>query len=92
MIEDRIPYTEPPYWYYPVRQSLGAAQLAAGDADGARQTFLEALSRSRGNGWALYGLAEAERRIGEHADRRATLKALDAAWVGDRRDLTLARL
>ncbi len=29
-IEDRISYMEPPWWYYPVRQSLGAALYRAG--------------------------------------------------------------
>jgi hypothetical protein len=29
-IEDRLPYMEPPYWYYPIRQSLGAVLLMAG--------------------------------------------------------------
>ena len=91
-IEDRIPYIEPPYWYYPVRQSLGAAQLAAGDADAARQTFMQALARSPNNGWALYGLAEAQRRLGDRAGRRGTLAALQRAWLGESRTLTLARL
>lgn len=91
-IEDRIPYMEPPYWYYPVRQSLGAAQLASGDAVGGRQTFLETLARSPNNGWALYGLAEAQRRLGEHVGRSSTLTALQRAWLGKRRDLTMARL
>ena len=27
VIEDRLSYMEPPFWYYPVRQSLGAARL-----------------------------------------------------------------
>ena len=31
-LQDTLPYTEPPYWYYPVRQSLGAALLQAGQA------------------------------------------------------------
>ena len=29
-LQDALPYTEPPFWYYPVRQSLGAALLQAG--------------------------------------------------------------
>ena len=33
-IQDGLPYTEPPYWYYPVRQSLGAVLLQAGHAGG----------------------------------------------------------
>ena len=28
-IQDGLPYMEPPYWYYPVRQSLGAVLLQA---------------------------------------------------------------
>ena len=28
--QDALPYTEPPFWYYPTRQSLGAALLKAG--------------------------------------------------------------
>jgi hypothetical protein len=31
--EDMLAYSEPPYWYYPTRQSLGAALLVAGDLD-----------------------------------------------------------
>jgi tetratricopeptide (TPR) repeat protein len=81
-IEDRIPYMEPPYWYFPVRQSLGAAQLAAGDPAGARQTFVEALARSPNNGWALHGLAEAERRLGDRAGRDSARAAFRRAWLG----------
>lgn len=91
-IEDGIPYTEPPYWYYPARQSLGAAQLASGDVLGARVTFLETLARSRGNGWALYGLAEAQRRLGERTARRATLAAFERAWLGPKDSIALSRL
>ena len=29
-LQDALPYTEPPYWYYPIRQSLAAALLQAG--------------------------------------------------------------
>ena len=42
-LQDRLPYMEPPYWYYPVRQSLAAAQLAAGQTDLAVQTFHDSL-------------------------------------------------
>lgn len=92
-IESRIPYMEPPYWYYPVRQSLGAAQLAMGDAAAARQSFLSALVKSPNNGWALYGLAEAQRRLGDKPAMRGTLNALDKAWMGkDRKALRLSRL
>lgn len=91
-IEDGIPYMEPPYWYYPVRQSLGAAQLASGDAIGARATFLETLARAPGNGWALYGLAEAQRRLGDHTSRRSTRAAFERAWLGPKDGIALSRL
>ncbi|MBL0925474.1 MAG: hypothetical protein IBJ12_13555 [Sphingomonadaceae bacterium] len=92
-IEGRIPYMEPPYWYYPVHQSLGAAQLAIGDVADARQSFLAALIKSPNNGWALYGLAEAQRRLGDKPAMRGTLSALDKAWLGkDRKALRLSRL
>ena len=29
-IQDALPYMEPPYWYYPVRQTLAAVLLEAG--------------------------------------------------------------
>jgi tetratricopeptide (TPR) repeat protein len=92
-LEGDIAYTEPPFWYYPVRQSLGAAQLAAGDVAAARQSFMAAVAQAPGNGWALWGLAEAQRRAGDREGLRATQAALERAWLGADRDaLTLARL
>jgi len=92
-IEDRIPYMEPPYWYYPVRQSLGAAQLAMGDPHAARQSFMAALARAPNNGWALYGLAESQRRMKDRPAMRGTMAALERAWLGaDRSALQLSRL
>ena len=38
-IQDSLPYMEPEYWYYPVRQSLGATLLMAGRAEEAVATF-----------------------------------------------------
>ena len=63
-IEDKIPYMEPPFWYYPVHQSLGAALYRAGKYEDARDAFITALAQSPNNGWALYGLAPSERALG----------------------------
>ena len=41
--EDTIPYMEPPYWYYPVRRSLGAALLKSGQPAEAEKEFAAAL-------------------------------------------------
>src|SRR5205085_2463065 len=40
-IQDTLPYMEPPYWYYPLRQTLGALLLLKGDAQAARDAFRE---------------------------------------------------
>jgi tetratricopeptide (TPR) repeat protein len=81
-VQDRLPYMEPPYWYYPVRQSLAAAQLAAGQTDDAIQIFRDSLVRTPNNSYALYGLAEALKVKGMQdaaADAEAKFRA---AWSG----------
>jgi tetratricopeptide (TPR) repeat protein len=55
-LQDRLAYDEPPAWYYPVRESLGASLLLAGDAAGAESVFREGLRRSPRNGRMLFGL------------------------------------
>jgi tetratricopeptide (TPR) repeat protein len=91
-IENRIPYTEPPYWYYPVHQSLGAALYRAQRYREARDAFATALKQSPNNGWALYGLAAAERSLGRRKEAAAADAALGKAWSGDRRWLQMDRL
>jgi len=91
-IENRIPYTEPPFWYYPVQQSLGAVLYQARRYDEARSAFRAALAQSPGNGWALYGLAATERALGHRAEAQAADAALGRAWSGDRNWLRMDRL
>lgn len=91
-IEDNIPYLEPPWWYYPVRQSLGAALYRAGRLDEAKAAFTAALARSPNNGWVLYGLARTERALGHRLEAAATEAALRRAWLGDPRWLRIDRL
>src|SRR3546814_14731403 len=43
-LEAQVSYMEPPYWYYPVRQSLGAARFAAGDYEGAKADFMATIA------------------------------------------------
>ena len=58
-LEDALPYTEPPEWFFPVRHALGELQLATGDAAGAETTYREDLAIMPENGWALRGLQNA---------------------------------
>lgn len=91
-IEDKIPYQEPSYWYYPVNQSLGAALLRAGKPDEASLAFQAALVQTPLNGWALYGLAQSEQARGALGEAAAARKALDRVWLGDKTWLNLSRL
>ena len=90
-IQDSLPYTEPEYWYYPVRQSLGAALLASGRAADAEQVFRESLIEAPNNAWALYGLMQAYQAQGDEVARAETEKLFTRAWAG-REPPDLARL
>jgi hypothetical protein len=57
--QDELPYTEPPFWYYPTRHSLGKALLAAGNAAGAEAVYRADLEQYPRNGWAMHGLIRA---------------------------------
>ena len=91
-IESRLPYQEPPYWYYPVRQSLGAALFLAGRYDDASKEFRDALVQTPHNGWALYGLARSEEALRHRLEAAAARRALSKAWVGDPALLKMERL
>ena len=58
-LEDAMPYTEPAFWFYPTRHTLGAALLSAGRLAEAIEVFLQDLKNWPDNGWALHGLAVA---------------------------------
>ena len=91
-IEQKIPYMEPPFWYYPVHQSLGATLYRVGRYREAREAFKTALAQSPNNGWALYGLAAAELALGRRDAARAANLALKKAWSGNRAWLRMDRL
>jgi tetratricopeptide (TPR) repeat protein len=91
-IQDTLPYMEPPYWYYPVRQSLGAVLLMKGDAQGARDAFRDSLAKTPNNAWSLYGLKTTFEKQGMTAEAREAEKYLARAWSGDRKRLDLQRL
>jgi len=91
-VEDSLPYLEPPYWYYPVRQSLGAVLLAAGKPAEAERAFQQSLIRTPNNGWALYGLREAQKAQGDAVAAQLTERLFKRAWGGDQADIDLARL
>jgi len=80
-IQDSLPYTEPPPWYFPVRHALGATLLKAKRTAEAEQVYRADLERNRGNGWALYGLAASLRAGGDGKDAAAADKRFKEAWA-----------
>jgi tetratricopeptide (TPR) repeat protein len=92
VLQDALPYTEPPYWYYPIRQSLAAALLQAGRYAEAKEQFERALRRAPANGWSYYGLAELHKARGDTAAARKAEADLAKTWIGDRKLLQISNL
>ena len=91
-LADAVPYDEPPIWFYPVRESLGAALLLSGDAAGAEQVFREDLVRFPRNPRSLFGLHESLVAQQKTADAAWVKRAFDAAWARADGPLTLEML
>ncbi|WP_338242691.1 tetratricopeptide repeat protein [Aurantiacibacter hainanensis] len=91
-LQTSIPYNEPPFWYYPVNQSLGAAHFQAGDFEEASKAFRAALFDAPNNALALYGLAQTERRLGHRPEAAAATQAFDRVWRGERSALDMNRI
>ena len=71
-VQDKMNYDEPADWYYPVRESLGAALLASGNAAEAEAVFRRDLKDNPRSPRSLFGLWNA---------LTAQKKAADAEWV-----------
>ena len=90
-IEDAGLYFEPPKWYYPIRESLGAALLNAGQSAQAEAVYREDLKRFPENGWSLFGLAAALRAQGKSAEAAAVDQRFSKAWSAADVRLTASR-
>ena len=82
-LEDSLAYDEPHVVGAPLRQSLGAALLAAGRPEAALRAYDEDLRHYPGNAWSLEGRARALTALGRPA--AAARAAADMAWAGTSR-------
>jgi tetratricopeptide (TPR) repeat protein len=78
--QDRLTYDEPASWYYPVRESLGAALLQNNQAAEAERVFRKDLEQNPGNGRSLFGLWRSLEAQKKTADAAAIKQQFDSAW------------
>ena len=90
-IQDNLAYTEPPPWYMPMRQTLGAVLLEAGQSDHAEVAFREDLRHWPENGWSLFGLLESLRAQGKTDEANRVQRRFLRAWSRADIVLTAAR-
>jgi tetratricopeptide (TPR) repeat protein len=88
-LQDALPYTEPPPWYFPTREELGAALIKAGQADRAEAVYREQLHRTPRNGWSLYGLAASLRAQNKTTAAAETEALQREVWT--RADIDLSK-
>jgi len=90
-IEDAGLYFEPPKWYYPIRHSLGAVLLQAGQHAEAEKVYREDLKRFPENGWSLFGVAQALRAQGKNTEVAEAEARFRRAWTNTDVTLTSSR-
>ncbi len=91
-IQDSLKYDEPPDWFYPVRESLGAVLLLNGNAAEAEKVFREDLDRNPRNPRSLFGLSEALRAQNRAYDAQFVDKQFQSNWKGTDIKLKVADL
>ncbi|HKJ25858.1 MAG TPA: hypothetical protein VKB65_13620 [Myxococcota bacterium] len=91
LLQDLLPYNEPPDWYFPVRQSLGAVLLDAGRPAEAEAVYWDDLKQNPRNGWSLFGLAQAQRAQGKDEQAALAERRFQRAWEAADVELSASR-
>ncbi len=89
--QDALSYMEPPPWYFPTRQALGALLLEAGRADQAEAVHRKDLEQYPSNGWSLFGLAQSLRAQGKDEEAELVERGFAEAWSRADVELVAAR-
>ena len=89
--QDGLPYMEPPFWYYPTRQSLGMSLLKEGryaDAEAVYRKDLEGYPR---NGWSMFGLIQSLEAQDKMDEAETVRQVFDQVWSRADVELTGSR-
>jgi thioredoxin-like negative regulator of GroEL len=78
--EDQLNYDEPPDWYLPPRESLGAVLFTDGRYTEAESAFRAELKAHAKNPRALFGLAECLQAQKKTAEAATVRKEFEAGW------------
>ncbi len=79
-LEDTFLHSDPPAWYFPVRELLAKALLNNDQYQEAKSVFLQDLKQHPQSGWSLYGLAEVYDRLGEKENAKQVRQQFKQAW------------
>ena len=79
-LQDDLPYTEPPFWYYPTRQSLGRVLIEAGKLEEAEAVFKKDLEGYPRNGWSMFGLYKVLEIQGKTEEAKQYKDKFDIIW------------
>jgi tetratricopeptide (TPR) repeat protein len=91
-IEDRLYYGEPPEWFYPVRESLGAALLLSGQGAQAEAVFRADLEQYPRNPRSLFGLFKSLEAQTNTLEAERVRRDFEAAWKNADGTLELGNL
>ena len=78
--EDALNYDEPPDWFFSVRHHLGAVLIDAGKYQEAIEVYDKDLKIYRENGWALIGLMNAYKKLGDKMKYDEIKRRFEIAW------------
>jgi tetratricopeptide (TPR) repeat protein len=90
-LQDELAYMEPPPWYFPTRQALGAALLEAGRPADAEAVYRADLAQYPRNGWSLLGLAHSLKQQGKTDESNWAEEGFRNAWARADVELTASR-
>jgi hypothetical protein len=88
--EDLLSYNEPADWFYPTRESLGAALLRNANGADAERVFRDDLERNPKNARSLFGLWQSLAAQGRSADAAHAERDFKTAWQRADTDLKLS--
>jgi tetratricopeptide (TPR) repeat protein len=80
-VQDTLNYTEPPAFYFPTRQALGAVLLDAKRPADAETVYRKDLVQYPKNGWSLFGLSQSLAAQKKRSEAQWAERGFTEAWA-----------